>query len=318
MALLSGSAFLLFAGGVNALILPVRGEIEGFTAASLGLLGTGWAIGYVAGCLRTPALVAKVGHIRAFGVMCALAAITVLLSLLVMTPWVWVPLRGISGFCFAGAAMIVESWLNERVDAGSRGRVFGVYTMVNLAATTAGQMVVDMRTLESVLFFDGANTVRPSDGGTGINTSQFLLPLGNLLVTGGIGPHQGMAIWAHQAEPDTRGPSVGYHVPQAGRTGYPTGAPISLLIHETLETPTIVNGVSFIVRPLGGAAISGRLIFAFDDVLTFTPDEPLEPDTTYEVVLPADGIRDAAGNGMVGYSFAFSTGRASPAIYRRS
>ena len=38
-ALLMGSAFLLFAGGINALILPLRGEAEGFTAASLGLLG---------------------------------------------------------------------------------------------------------------------------------------------------------------------------------------------------------------------------------------------------------------------------------------
>ena len=153
MALLSGSAFLLFAGGVNALILPVRGEIEGFTAASLGLLGTGWAIGYVAGCVMTPGLVAKVGHIRAFGVMCALAAITVLLSLILLTPWVWIPLRGISGFCFAGAAMIVESWLNERVDASSRGRVFGVYTMVNLFATTAGQMVLTMGDPAGFFFF---------------------------------------------------------------------------------------------------------------------------------------------------------------------
>jgi hypothetical protein len=42
-ALLMGSAFLLFAGGVNSLILPVRGEAEGFSAISLGLLGTGWA-----------------------------------------------------------------------------------------------------------------------------------------------------------------------------------------------------------------------------------------------------------------------------------
>ncbi|SMC11458.1 MFS transporter [Roseovarius aestuarii] len=142
-----------YAGGVNALILPVRGEIEGFTAASLGLLGTGWAVGYVAGCLRTPALVVKVGHIRAFGVMCALAAISVLLSLLILSPWVWIPLRGISGFCFAGAAMIVESWLNERVDAPSRGRVFGIYTMVNLAASTAGQMVLTMGDPAGYLFF---------------------------------------------------------------------------------------------------------------------------------------------------------------------
>ena len=171
-----------------------------------------------------------------------------------------------------------------------------------------GSHKVDMRTFESVLDLDGANTVRPSDGGTGINTSQFALPLGNLLVTGGVGPDQGMAIWAHQAAPDMRGPSVGFHIPRAGRTNYPVGAPISLLIHETLETKTIVNGTTFIVRPLGGGAIAGRLTFSFDDVLTFTPDQPLLANTTYEVVLPAGGIKDAAGNGMVGYSFTFSTG----------
>ena len=152
-ALLMGSAFLLFAGGVNALILPVRGEIEGFTATSLGLLGTGWALGYVAGCLRTPALVARVGHIRAFGAMCALASIAVLLSLVLITPWVWIPVRALSGFCFAGAAMIVESWLNERTDTTSRGRVFGIYTMVNLAATTAGQMILTSGDPSGYIFF---------------------------------------------------------------------------------------------------------------------------------------------------------------------
>nr|WP_306132622.1 MFS transporter [Roseivivax marinus] len=138
-ALLLGSAFLLFAGGMHGLLLPIRGEIEGFTAASLGLLGTGWALGYVAGCVATPRLVARVGHIRAFGAMCALAAITVLVSLLLVSPWVWTPMRGLSGFCFAGAAMIVESWLSERAGRQARGRIFGIYTMVNLAATTAGQ-----------------------------------------------------------------------------------------------------------------------------------------------------------------------------------
>lgn len=152
-ALLLGSAFLLFAGGVNGLILPIRGEAEGFSAASLGFLGTGWAVGYVAGCLRTPVLVARVGHIRAFGAMCALAAIAVLLSLLLISPWVWVPVRALSGFCFAGAAMIVESWLNERADATSRGRIFGIYTMVNLAASTAGQMVLTLGDASGYLFF---------------------------------------------------------------------------------------------------------------------------------------------------------------------
>ncbi|MFA8388003.1 MAG: MFS transporter [Pelagibaca sp.] len=152
-ALLLGSAFLVFAGGVNSLILPVRGDAEGFAATSLGLLGTGWAIGYIAGCLRTPKLVARVGHIRAFGAMCALAAIAVLLSLVLINPWVWIPVRALSGFCFAGAAMIVESWLNERTEAASRGRIFGLYTMVNLTATTAGMMVLTLGDARGFFFF---------------------------------------------------------------------------------------------------------------------------------------------------------------------
>ncbi|MCU0667962.1 MAG: Ig-like domain-containing protein [Myxococcota bacterium] len=153
----------------------------------------------------------------------------------------------------------------------------------------------------------------------GIDPSQFALPIGNLLVTGGLQRNgstpmtQGLAIWAHQAAPDTTGPSVGFHIPRANQTSYPVGAPITLLIHETLRTETIENGSTFLVRPLSpsgapGAAIAGQIVFAFDDVLTFTPSQPLAPNTTYEVSLPANGIRDAANNGMVPYSFRFSTG----------
>lgn len=152
----------------------------------------------------------------------------------------------------------------------------------------------------------------------GIDVSQFALPIGNLVVTGGLQRGgstpmtQGLAIWAHQAAPDTTGPSVGYHVPRANQTSYPVGAPITLLIHETLRTETIVNGSTLLVRPLvngtPGAAIAGQIVFSFDDVLTFTPSQPLAPNTTYEVSVPANGIRDAANNGMIPYSFRFSTG----------
>ena len=74
--LILGSAFLMAAGGINGLILPLRGSAEGFSAFSLGMLGTGWAIGYVlsgggdAG--RTCALVQRDGRGRRyFGVVVA-------------------------------------------------------------------------------------------------------------------------------------------------------------------------------------------------------------------------------------------------------
>ncbi len=152
-ALLMGSAILLFAGGLNAMILPVRGGLEGFSAISLGLLGTGWAVGYVSGCIMTPRLVADAGHIRAFTLMAAMAGIAVLLSLLLIHPGAWIILRALSGFCFAGAAMIVESWLNEKTEGRLRGKVFGIYTMVGLVATTTGQMALTLAPVEGHQLF---------------------------------------------------------------------------------------------------------------------------------------------------------------------
>ncbi len=152
-ALLFGSALLLFAGGMHGLVLPVRGSAEGFSASSLGLLGTGWAIGYVLGCVLTPRLVGLVGHIRTFGTMCALASVTILFQALLVETWAWIPSRAISGFCFAGAAMIVESWLNDRAQPETRGTIFGIYTMVNLAAMTAGQMAIALGDTTSFVFF---------------------------------------------------------------------------------------------------------------------------------------------------------------------
>src|SRR5690606_39028326 len=59
-ALLLGSAFLTLASGLHGLILPVRGHIEGFSAGELGLVGAGWAIGFIGGCLVIPAAVRNV------------------------------------------------------------------------------------------------------------------------------------------------------------------------------------------------------------------------------------------------------------------
>lgn len=178
----------------------------------------------------------------------------------------------------------------------------------------SGSSKVNMRTLEVDYTFpvqQVQHTIPGMGDGDGIDTSQYLLPVGNLLITGGLGGDsdiQGMAIWAHQAAPDTTGPSVGYHIPKAGQTNYPVEAPISLLIHETLETSTIINGDTFIVRPFGGSAINGTIFFGHNDVLTFQPDAPLSNNTTYEVVLRENGIQDAVGNGMESYTFTFSTG----------
>jgi len=152
-ALLAGSGLLLLAGGLHGLLLPLAGLAQGFSDASLGLLGAGWALGYMTGCLAVPVIVKRVGHVRSFGALASLAAITVLLNLLFMDAAVWIVLRAITGFCFSGAAMIVESWLNERSTSETRGRIFGLYTMINLGATTAGQLLLTTGSPSGYFFF---------------------------------------------------------------------------------------------------------------------------------------------------------------------
>ena len=127
---------------MHGLLLAVRGTVAGFTITELGLLGTGWATGFVTGCVLIPNVVRRVGHIRAFGALASVAAVTILLNLMIVTPVAWILLRALSGFTFAGASMVVESWLNERASTENRGRIFSVYQMVSFAASTAGQLIL--------------------------------------------------------------------------------------------------------------------------------------------------------------------------------
>jgi hypothetical protein len=66
LSLLRGTVFLLAASGLHGLLLPLRGQLEGFSTASLGLMGTAWAGGFVAGCFFAPRIVRRAGHVRAF------------------------------------------------------------------------------------------------------------------------------------------------------------------------------------------------------------------------------------------------------------
>src|SRR5687767_5442485 len=109
LSLLRGTGFLLAATGLQSLLLPLRGQAEGFSTTSLGLLGTGWAAGFVAGCILAPRLVRRIGHIRAFGTFSASSAIVTLLTALMVDQYVWIVLRALTGFVMAGAYMVIES-----------------------------------------------------------------------------------------------------------------------------------------------------------------------------------------------------------------
>ena len=157
LALLVSTAFLLAGNGLQGILLPLRGAAERFSTLELGLMGAGWAAGFVLGCVSAPVVVRRVGHIRAFASSAACAAIVILLNGMIVLPLAWILLRLASGFFLAGAFMVIESWLNERATNESRGLVFAVYLTVTYLSLTAGQFAITAGDpLDETLFMAGA------------------------------------------------------------------------------------------------------------------------------------------------------------------
>lgn len=137
-ALLLGAAILLMGNGLAGVLLPIRADLEGFTRLELGLMGSCHYAGLMAGCLVIPSILGRVGHIRAFTACSALVTMTPLLHAMWPEPVFWCVLRALTGLCFAGLFMIIESWLTGVSAPQTRGRVLGIYTIVNLTVVTAG------------------------------------------------------------------------------------------------------------------------------------------------------------------------------------
>jgi MFS family permease len=143
-ALLLSVAILLMGNGLQGVLLPIRAGIEAFSTFEIGVLGSSYYLGFVFGCILGPRVVRRVGHVRAFAAMVSVASSIALVHALISDPVLWWLLRCVTGFCFAILFMIIESWLNERSTNQTRGRVFSVYTIINLTVITLGQLMVTL------------------------------------------------------------------------------------------------------------------------------------------------------------------------------
>ena len=131
-------------------------------------------------------------------------------------------------------------------------------------------------------------------------------PFGNLVYVGN--DHgTGSGLFAHQTAPDTTPPAVVEISPLSGSTNQPVTSRISITFSDYIDMRT-VNVDSVTIRPTGGAPLAGIYSYGFN-VLHFGPNDALEPDTTYEIVLAAGKVTDIVGNPLAAdVQSAFSTG----------
>jgi len=143
-SLFLGMSFLMLGNGLQGTLISWRANHEGFSSSTTGWIMTAFYLGFLAGSLLTIKLIQRVGHVRVFAALASMASTAVLVQILVITPSSWMLMRLVTGFCFAGTYVIVESWLNERANNETRGQVLSFYMFVSYAGLSGGQWLFNV------------------------------------------------------------------------------------------------------------------------------------------------------------------------------
>lgn len=210
--------------------------------------------------------------------------------------------NGIGVYNFADPTNIVSEGLIPT--PGDTPRYITVKENVGWCARRNKLFKFDAITREMLAIYDlvnGAKPDKPRDG------ADFAYPLGNMILTGGTIANNYCAIIAVEEDPDTQGPAVGMVSPLNGATGQHVLSRVGLIMSDQININSLDTS-SLIVRPVGGAQLTGTYSTQMG-MVNFTPDEPLEANTTYEVIVPEGGIEDVIYNGSrEAFYSTFSTG----------
>ena len=92
-SLLLGMLLLMLGNGLQGTLLGIRGGMEGYDAATLSLVMSGYYLGFLAGSYRAPALIRRVGHVRVFAALASVISAAFILYAEAPYPWVWTAMR---------------------------------------------------------------------------------------------------------------------------------------------------------------------------------------------------------------------------------
>ena len=153
LSLLTGVVLLLLGSGLLNTLLAIRGGMAGFDNQTMGLIMSGYFLGFFIGTFVTLPVVRRIGHIRTFAVSAAIASVSVTLHPMFESPWIWGVLRVITGMSLVVLYTVIEGWLNAQTPAQQRGQVFAIYMAINLAALAVAQQLLKLGDVGSYMLF---------------------------------------------------------------------------------------------------------------------------------------------------------------------
>lgn len=141
-SLLSGAGLLVVGVGLLFSAIGAQAGAAQFPVFVTGLIMSAYFAGFVYGTHACPAIIRRVGHIRAFAAMASIASTMPILHALWLNPFFWGLLRFVTGICLVGLYIVLESWLNVLAQSHQRGKVFAAYMVVNQVALALGQWLL--------------------------------------------------------------------------------------------------------------------------------------------------------------------------------
>jgi len=142
--LFMGLLLIGLAVGVQGSLLGYRAELEGFPNSAIGLLMSCYFAGFLVGSIMAPKLIHRVGHIRIFAALSAVASVTILVHALYVNPWSWALMRLLTGFAFSCIYVVSESWLNQAASNETRGQILAIYMTTMMTGVCAGQFMLGL------------------------------------------------------------------------------------------------------------------------------------------------------------------------------
>jgi MFS family permease len=142
--LLIGVALIMAGNGLQGSLLALRATLEGFSASVTGIIMSGYYVGFLFGSQLTPRIVERVGHVRVFAALAAIASIAILIQAVFVYWQSWTFFRALTGFCYSGLYVVIESWLNDRASNENRARLLSGYTVIQAASIASGQLMLNL------------------------------------------------------------------------------------------------------------------------------------------------------------------------------
>jgi MFS family permease len=156
-ALLVGIVLIMLGNGMHFTLIGLRGGIEGFSAAELAVVTSGYFLGFLSGARFTPVLIQRVGHVRVFAALGSFMSAGLIAFTLLAEPWAWTLLRVLVGFCMSGIYVAAESWLNNASTNESRGKVLSAYMIAQTLGIIGAQGLLTLGDAATSALFIGAS-----------------------------------------------------------------------------------------------------------------------------------------------------------------